>query len=680
MAIELVLDEIKLKTLGQRMQTLWLQHKLDRKAAELRWLQNLRMFRGIYDPEIRSKIPMDRSKAYPKVVRWKVIGTIARLLQMLFPQTEKNYGLKPSPMPNLSTVQLQQVLDQLVQAKAGDGDPTQVELTSEEIEKAVVDFAKGKAARMELKVDDDLAEMEYITLVRKVVFSAVLYNIGVLKGPLHVPYKQRTWNKNPNTGRYEAQEVTKLKPLFEFLPVWNYYPDMSAVSLDKQDGEFERHIMTREQIEDLAKRPDFLVDTITTWLEQHKTGNHIPEPWETEMKAEPKSDRTNVATGDGRKYVTLAYDGAVTGHELRAAGVEIKDADLGKTFRGDVWLLDNVVIKAKIALLGDQIRRHHVFVFEEDDLSLLGNGQVDTLRDSQLSIAEAARMSLDEASIGGENLEVNVDLLAPGMTYEQASYKVWKREGEGASATYPAVRQVARSSRITELMSLVQMFTEFANNESGLPPPSMGDVSGGGSEALRTQGNASMFLGAAALPIRDTVRNFDTFTISVISALVKWNAKYAPDDSRDGDHDVIARGSTSLIAKEVLAQSLDQFKVTLDPEERAHLKVRALLEARAKARDIPIADLLEDADKAEAKIAAMGQAQQDQAQAQLDLVKGQVRKVLADAAASVAKAHKDDASVQMDAGALLIDALARGHENAIAEHVSTKPEPKKAAA
>ena len=245
----------------------------------------------------------------------------------------------------------------------------------------------------------------------------------------------------------------------------------------------------------------------------------------------------------------------------------------------------------------------------------------------------------------------------PGTDTNLRKNKTWLKEASGVEAQTRAVQNIPIDSHLTELIALFHIFMEIADKESGLPPPSLGDVSGGGSEALRTQKNASMFLGAAALPIRDTVRNFDTFTISVVSALIAWNKKYDPNPSRDGDHDVIGRGSTSLIAKEVLAESLDAFRTTLTPDELPHVKVRKLLEYRAKARDIPIDELLEDEDKANQTIAMQAQSQQQQLQKQEELVAAQVQQTLADALKKVAEAHKADASIEIDAVEQLIKAL-----------------------
>lgn len=658
-----VIDEARLNSLGTRLASTFTTHESDRLQIEQRWMRNLFQVRKIYDPEVLNMIPADRSKAYPGMTAWMVRGTIARLMQMLWPMTEKNYGVRPSPLPDLSTEQLQQVLDALVQERGGDA--SQVELSGADIEKGIREFAKGKAGAMEVKIDDDLQEMEFITLARKVVRSAVIYNIGVLTGPFHKKIKARTWQRDVNTGAYKAVEVDKYKPLFEFLPVWNYYPDLTATDLYKQDGEFERHIMTRVEVEELAQRPDFFADRITKYLERNTSGNYRARQWESIMKGEPKSAQAAVQGKESRKFEVLSYWGYVTGRELRAAGANIPDSQIGGSFHSNVWMIDNVVIKAKLAPLGDAVRHHHIFVFEDDDLSILGNGLCDTLRDSQMSLNETVRAALDNASVIGPMVEINTDMLTPGQNHSIGKHKSWMRESNGGqSDAIPAVRNISIDSHLNELLPLVQLFLSFGDKESGLPPASLGDTSGGGSEALRTQRNASMFLGAAALPVRDTVRNYDTFTISMISALVAWNKKYAPDASRDGDHNIIARGSTSLIAKEVLAQSLAEFKLSLTPDELPYIKTRALLIERAKANDIPVDDLMEDEDKAEQIIQQNAQAQQQMQQGQMDLVAAQVKEVLTQALANEAKASSDQAAVGTTVLQTIIAAINTGNKNA----------------
>ncbi|MHB8388051.1 MAG: hypothetical protein ACYDBH_00555 [Acidobacteriaceae bacterium] len=666
-------DANKLAELGQRLFTLRELHISDRRGAEERWLQNLRQFRGIYDPEVLQMIPADMSKAYPKLTRWKVIGTIARLMQMLFPATERNFGIKASKLPNLSLAQLQEVLNTLTQTVSQSGDPSQIQLTDDQIEKAIRAYAKDRAAQMELKVDDDLKQMEYITLIRRVVFSAVLYNIGVLKGPMHVEAKARSWQRDSLTGQYRAIEKTKYVPLFEFMPVWDYYPDMTAQTLDKQDGIFERHIMTRAQVEGLADRPDFMKDRIDRYLRENLTGNYKPQWWESVIKGEWRGDKMYVASKETRKYELYAYWGTVTGHELKGAGIAVPEDKLGKSFQANAWIIDNIPIKVKLAPLGNDVKHHHVFMFEEDDLSVLGNGLCDTLRDSQLSLCETTRAALDNMSVIGPMVELNEDLLAPGQDMAIRKHKTWRREGVGLDAQVPAVRNINIESHLQELTVLRGQFLDFADKESGLPPASLGDTTGGGSEALRTQKNASMFLGAAALPIRDTVRNFDTFTISVVSSLVRWNTKFDPNPSRDGDHDVLARGSTSLIAKEVLSQALNEFRTSITPDEAPHLNSRAMLIARMKVNDLPVDDFLEDEDVANQKIQAQAQVAQEAQAAQTALVQAQAKNMVATAFMNMAKGEQADSALSVKVFETLMRALETGDKsNAAGVDAATK--------
>ena len=100
------------------------------------------------------------------------------------------------------------------------------------------------------------------------------------------------------------------------------------------------------------------------------------------------------------------------------------------------------------------------------------------------------------------------------------------------------------------------------------------------SEPMRNLGGASMLMGHAALPFKDIIRNFDRFTQSVIQSLVSFNRMLNKDVVKVADYDVIARGATSLIAKELRGQQIDQLVSTLTPEEKIHADMRKLVEAR----------------------------------------------------------------------------------------------------
>ena len=632
-----VIDATKMAALGVKMGARFDDYKKDRRAIEEQWLRNLRQVKGIYDPEILAKIPPDQSTTYPKVTRTKVYGTVARLMEMLFPQTEKNWAIKASPMPDLSQGDLQTVLTQLQQ--------TNPQPSNDDIENAIIAFAGTKAERMEKEIEDQLDEIEYITLARKVVFSGTQYSIGILKGPLVQTRESRTWAPDPLTQQLTAKTIQELYPVYESCSVWDWYPDVSAKTFDQMDGQFQRHIMSRNQVHELAKRADFDSEAIKTWLAANTAGNYKELWWETELRV--KADRKNITDLTARKYEIAEWWGFASAHDLKACGIEIPDDQLSMELEANIWTIGNIVIKAKLNPYDAKIRPYHIFVYEDDDLNLTGSGMPQVVRDSQLGVCEAARMILDNGSVVCRDMvEVNTDLLVPGQNLDIYAGKAWLREGTGQEAALPAVKAIKMDGHIPELKSVVEMFMEFADTETALPPPALGDPSKGGSEALRTTGGMSMLMGAAALPIRDTVRNFDRFTTSFITSLYNWNMQFSTNQDIKGDATVIARGSTSLIAKEVRANALTQFSATLTPEEHMHIDTRKMLVERIKAHDIPLEVLVPEA-QAEQQIQQQAQQAQQDKQLQDQLIAAQVKEAIAAAFKDISASAKNQAEVQI---------------------------------
>jgi hypothetical protein len=646
--VQIPLDSSVLDAAGQRLFRKFEEYKKDRKALEEQWLRNLRQFRGIYDPEIESAIAKDRSKAYPKVTRKKVINTVSRLMEMLFPQTEKNYAVNHTPMPDLSQADMQKLLDEM--GMPAEGQP----LNEVQVEAAIVELAKARATKMELTIDDQLSELDWVTLARKVIFSGVLYGPGIVKGPLILKKKKSTYRFDAPTQKYIAREIERLYPYFEFVSVWSYYPDLSAKDRKSMDDFFERHVMSRQQIMDLAARPDFMAERVNDYLRDNQQGDLIEEWWELQLRQ--TGDRSNPTNLLGRKYLGLEYWGFASGHELFAAGIAIPAADFQKMFEASVFMLGRKVVKLKINPYQSKRRPDHVFVYEDDDINAMGSGLPPVVRDSQLAICETARMALDNGSVVcGPMLEMNIDLLMPGQDLSIHAYKVFYREDEDRAGV-PAVREIKVDSHIAELTSLIQLFMQFADDETGLPPTSTGDVSKGGTEALRTQGNMSMIMSAGALPIRDTVRNFDVFLQSVVSSLVDWNMQFNPDPAIKGDYVVLAKGSTSLIAKEVRALSLDNFKATLTPDELVYVKPGIFVRERGRARDIP-SEVFEDDATVKKKLDAQAADAQAQRQQQDALMQAQVRKVLSEAVENLAQAGASESSAQTEVYKAIMEAV-----------------------
>ena len=636
--VPLQLDDTQLNALGEKLSKRFLEFKNDRSAAEATWLKNLRQYLGEYDPEMLQKMQPDRSRAYPKLTRVKVVSMVSRLMSLLFPTSEKNWGLHASKSPTFDVETVQQIVGAWEQTNQG------AALDKKELKRILGRAAAIMAEKMELEIDDQLmdiggsAAMDYVALVRKVVFSAVLYGPGILKGPMTIMRKQGVYDVTATGVEVSEQDV--LRPYYEFVPCWDYYPDLSAKTFDQMDGRFQRHVMSRHQLRQLADRSDFMGDRIKKYLVEHTDGNYKQFTYEAELD---KSSSSGGVKGQRRKFEVIEFWGYVFGHELRGAGVDIKDEDLSDEVRATLWMIDDVVIKAALDPFPAGVSMYHEFVFEEDEVNLMGSGLPPICRDSQLGVCAATRMLIDNASVVcGPQLEVNLDVVRIDQdTKGVQPFKVWYTEGGVSGASGQAVRNIAIDSHISELMSITDMFMAFSDKETFVSPATNGDMENSPSEPMRTSSGASMILGNAALPFRDIVRNFDRFTMSVIHSLVEWNTLFNADADVKGDLQPVARGATSLIAKEVRAMALDNLALTLREEEAMFIDMKELAKARISVRDLPLDRLLLSDEEVTRNQQAAAQKAQQQEDLQNESINANIRKVLADAYKATSQAQKN---------------------------------------
>jgi hypothetical protein len=440
--------------------------------------------------------------------------------------------------------------------------------------------------------------------------------------------------------------------------VWDFYPDLSAKTFTEMDGYFTRHVLSRAQLRKLADRPDFMKGQVDAYLSTHQMGNYRPQPFETELRAMGVKVNVNEMKTETSKYEAIVWHGQLSGAFLRMCGVDVDDDKLADDLDAEVWTVDSNVIKCSLnpwAALDVDVKTLHTFLFDEDDTSPVGFGLPNAIRDSQMAVSASTRMLLDNASVVcGPNLELNTDLLRADQDLTSTSaYKIWYREGTGADAQFPAVRNVEIDAHLKELQSIIDMFMKFADAETFVGPATGGDMGAGPSEPMRTAAGASMLRGDAALPFKDIVRHFDKFTQSVIYSLVQFNRKFNPDLAPDGDYDVIARGATSLIAKEVRGMQIDQVASTMLDEEKPYIDMRKFVRARFASRDM--VDLLVSEEDAERNVAAQTQSQTEQMQTQMRQIESEIRKNLGDAFKSITQGQKNIAN----ADATSIDAALR---------------------
>lgn len=659
-----------LLNLGAKYKSLFDRYASERIPAEQKWLKNLRQYLGIYDPEIERQLPPNRSRAYPRLTRMKCIAMLSRLMNLMFPGNEDNWELTASPSPSMSPEDVANAVSELIAELQAQG--VQTALTQELVDEAVRALANKNAKELSMLIKDQLTELgggqtvDWITLNRKVIDSGVRYGIGVLEGPYVRKVEDSGWMLLADGG---FQPVTRqiYKPVYEHLSVWDFYPDMSARKLPG-DGYFIRKVMGASKLRKLADRPDFFGTQIKQVIALHRNGNYRAKSFENELKVmgtAMQADNQSTAASGREKYEVIVWKGPVSAHMLREAGADVPDEMMADDIDAEIWMVENHVIKAEVNAwrkMGEMVPTAHVFNFDEDDSSPVGQGLPGIVRDSQLSVCAATRMVLDNASVTcGPNLELNTSLMRADQDINSVEpYKIWYRDDEGLTAQFPAVRELNINGHIKELQELVRMFLEFAEMETFIGPATGGDFQKMPSEPMRTASGASMLRGDAALPFKDIVRNYDSFTQSVLWSLVMFNRKFNPDLTPSGDYAVIARGATSLIAKEVRGAQIDMLSQTLTPEERDHIDERRFVEAKFASRDME--GMLVSPDEAKRRKDGRAQAATEAQQLQTEMMQAEIKKVLSDAFKNVAQGQKNTANADATAVKAATDIISAGEQ------------------
>ena len=620
--------------LGTRMLQEFGQAELDRRSTELRWLKDLRQFRGQYDPEVLEKLGPNRSRAFVRKTRVKVNTVDSRIVDLLFPSnTEKNFTVEPTPKPTIAPEQIERIRGELrAMLKA--------EPSRDQIIESVRKSAKASAEKMAIVIDDQLVEAGYKDVAAKVIHSGNLYGTGILKAPL-VEKKVRTRFVKESCGKWVMHSEEYITPFVDFVPLWRFYPDMAATSIEDCRYAFERHLMPKAAMLKLAERKSFNKARIIEYVASNPSGQVKSRYYDTELRN--IGERNEINTASSGQYEVLERWGWTNASDLADVGVEVPQARIHETFFTNIWILPNgEVIKAVIQPLNGVTWPYHLYYFDKDETSIFGEGLAAVMRDDQTMLNAAVRMILDNAALtAGPQLEVNMSLMARGESAtEMYPFKIWPRSGTGEDARSPAVRVVEIPNNTAQLQGIAQMFENNADEVTAIPRYLYGENPSGG--AAGTMGGLSMLMGAASIVIKNLISQYDEgVTKKFIQSLYHWNMQFNPNHDIKGDFDVKARGVASLVAKEVRAKQLDEFsQLSANELDAPYIKRDELLRQRAEAHELSNVvktekEVLEEMNNPQA------QQQQQIAQKQQDLALKTMEATLAKVMAEVDRLRAD---------------------------------------
>lgn len=596
-----------------------LEHQLQQRSlVEQRWLDDLRQYRGEYEPDIIAELKKNkRSQVFVNVTREKTDAWAAQMGDMLFPVDDKNYGIAPSPDPKLSMMAKSVVMD-------GDGD----EQPSSEAQVATQILAKAQAAAaaMEKTIDDQLIACDYNAESRRMLHYAAKIGTGILKGPIVESAIKQAWLPGDD-GSWAVEIVKDLKPGARCVLPWDFVPDMSATRFADCEFVYEREYMTKKELRKLLNLESM---------------GFIPEQVEKLLAQDPFNTRTRYAefvdqirylcglnpTNQDSRYEVWTYHGPVPLDVLQFAGVDTEGLK-GRECDGVVIFSGDVVLKVTINPMDTMEWPYSVYVCEPDEGSIFGLSMPYLMRHPQRIINSAWRAMLDNAAkTVGPQVVVNKRLITPSDgSWEATPFKVWEMDSNQNFAEVQKAFGVFHfDSRQGDMANILQLALSLLDREAGVPMISQGEQG----QVTPTLGGMSMLMNAANAVRRQQVKEYDdNITKPMIRRFYNWNMQFGDDAAIKGDFEVQARGTSALLVKEIQTAQLTQIldKYSQNPKFAPMFNEYDAMATLFQSMHIDAAKILRSKEEYEAAIKQMQESgQQDPA-----LIKLQMEQQLAQA-------------------------------------------------
>ena len=607
-----------------------------RQLDERRWLSAYENYRGIYSKNIKFR-ESEKSRVFVKVTKTKVLAAFGQLVDVMFGTGKFPIGISETILPegekenayldiNNPTPNLEQPdnignrLEDPPQENPydvgyiGDGRVLKPGSTLGEgyFETPAVDKAEEEgvlteglspipqvpeispaqkaARRMEKLIHDQIEESNGSSEIRNALLESALLGTGIVKGPFNFNKKLNKWGLNEE-GEREYNPLEVRVPRIEFVSCWDFYPDPAATNMEECEFVIHRHKMNRSQLRQLRNMPYFDEDAIRDCLRMG--ANYQEKDFETQLKDDARSEdeyQTN--------FEVLEYWGLMDAEYAREVGIELgDDVDDLDEVQINAWISGNKILRAVINPFTPYRIPYHAFPYERNPYNFFGIGIAENMNDSQQVMNGHARMAIDNLALSGSVVfDVDESALVGGQSMEVYPGKIFRRQ---TGMPGQAIHGLKFPNTSNENMMMFDKFRQLADEQTGLPSYSHGQT--GVQSMTRTASGMSMLLGAASLNIKTVVKNLDDFLLKPLGeAYFQWNMQFFEGNMDvEGDLEVKATGTNSLMQKEVRSQRLTMFLQTAqNPAVAPFVKISKLISELAYSLDLDPDEILNDPEEA----------------------------------------------------------------------------------
>ncbi len=595
-----------------------------KQPVEQRWLEDLRQLHGQYEATVQQDLrESGKSQLFVNVTRPKTNAAAARLNDMLFPTDDKNWGIEPTPVPELHTIidegegrakkAAEEANRLMAQGMPQDAEAL-VEGTNDNFASAAaearrrLDIAKDRSAQMSREIEDQQRECRYNIQARDVIEDGCRLGTGIMKGPVLSMQPRRRWRVQRDEETGGVQHVLdgddgSPRPAFYRADPWHVFPDPDALRPEDSESWFERHLCKKRDLRRLARLPGFNKDEIRELLKSEPTET-IPT-----YIADLRSITNIQNAAENQCFWVWEYYGAVTGEDLlklaEATGQtdmiqDYEDVDPLDEIHICVWFCQGHILKFAEHPLDSGEALYSFFCYEKDEGSIWGLGVPRIMQNSQSAINAAWRMLFDNAGYSaGPQIFIDAQFLEPvNGVCEVRANKIWKIKSASPNGHEPF--KVAHiNGHHQELMAIVEMVRRIIDDETGISQLAQGEQ---GAEPTKTAKGMAILMNSTNVVFRRIVKSFDDdLTTPCIRRHYHWLMQFSDKESIKGDYEVVARGSSVLMVREIQGQNLLSLlnMATANPHLQSRTKITDAYRKAVQSLQIPADDFVMSDDEIE---------------------------------------------------------------------------------
>lgn len=495
-----------------------------------------------------------RSTVFLKITRPYCDAAAARVADMLLPTDDRNWALRPTPLPQMiEATKDTRPVDEVVKPKGVMGaikgmfapqQPQQQPVpTVAEVAKQAMDKAQAASDAAQDQIDDWLTECRYHAEVRKVIESCTRIGTGILKGPMPSRKTKRAVTKTE--AGWQVDAVSEISPESTEVSAWNFYPDPACGNdIHKGNFVFEVEDITARMLIGL-KGQGYIDDMIDMCVEEGPTS----------AIDGTKKNAPDQKTADKDLFQIWYFHGHVSKQNMEAAGCKCGDKDFYPCI---VTMVNDRVIKVSLSQLNTGEFPYDVMVWQSRTDHWAGVGVSRQMRECQKGANAGIRNIMDNAGLAsGPQIIVDRTKIVPANgRWEIVPRKVWyTKDGADAVDVTKAFMFVTVPMLQEQLMPLLQFWLKEAEDVTGLPMLLQGQQGA----APETVGGMTMLNNNANSVLRRIARTFDDrITEPHIGRYYEYLLLHCKNDAAKGDFTIDARGSSALIERDMQNQQLMQ--------------------------------------------------------------------------------------------------------------------------